>query len=254
MDEFVGLTVFGLFHPDEAGYMLNQYNKVVKEHKSSFEEHRLKAKNGSYVWLEARGNAYRLHHDSGLRILIVARNITERKTIEYEKNKRIVDQLIAEQKINYLLKEKHRLDMDLKNRELATSAIYITQKNKILAMVKKEITHFMQDHQKFMTKRDFVKILKSIDDSVQFDNDWHSIKIHFEKIHPEFFETLRKRYKNLTPGDHKLCSLLKMNLKTKEIAQILKITPESTEIARIRLRKKLKLPKSTNLTQFIADI
>jgi len=45
-----------------------------------------------------------------------------------------------------------------------------------------------------------------------------------------------------------------MNLSTKEIAHILKITAPSTEISRIRLRKKLNLHKGTNLTQFICEI
>jgi len=48
--------------------------------------------------------------------------------------------------------------------------------------------------------------------------------------------------------------LLRMNLNTKEISHILKITAPSTEISRIRLRKKLNLPKGTNLTQFICEI
>ncbi|MBM3404698.1 MAG: PAS domain S-box protein [Bacteroidetes bacterium] len=252
-DECINISMFELFHPDEFEMMETNWKKMLKEGHGYFPDHRIRKSDGSFIWMETRGTVYTLPHQHEKRVVIVSHEITSRRQAEYEKSKRYIEQLIAEQKINFLLKEKHQKDLDEKNRELTTSAIYISQKNKILAMVKKEISHYLEDD-KYLTQRDFLKILKTIDENVQFDNDWNSVKVHFEKIHPTFFATLRKKFKNLTPSDHKLCALLKMNLKTKEISQILKITPESTEIARIRLRKKLKLPKEVNLTQFIAGI
>jgi len=107
---------------------------------------------------------------------------------------------------------------------------------------------------KSITREEIVRILKTIDENVKFENDWYRIKAHFEKIYPGFFDRLRKKFPVLTPNDHKLAALLRMNLSTKEISHILKITAPSTEISRIRLRKKLDIDKSINLTQFICEI
>jgi DNA-binding NarL/FixJ family response regulator/DNA-binding CsgD family transcriptional regulator len=176
--------------------------------------------------------------------------IEQRKKAERETEMRLQEKIKAEHKVNQLHKQKHQIEMDLINRELATSSIFISQKNKIIGLIRKDVTRYLRKG-KTITKSDFVKILKTIDENVKFENDWYRIKAHFEKIHPGFFDRLREKFPQLTPNDHKLCALLRMNLSTKEISQILKITAPSTEISRIRLRKKLVLPKNVNLVQFI---
>jgi DNA-binding response OmpR family regulator/DNA-binding CsgD family transcriptional regulator len=179
--------------------------------------------------------------------------VEQRKKAEKEREMRLQEKLKAEHKINQLNRQKHQIEMDLINRELATSSIFISQKNKILGLIRKDINRYFRKG-KTITKSDFAKMLKTIDENVKFENDWYRIKAHFEKIHPGFFDRLREKFPQLTPNDHKLCALLRMNLSTKEISQILKITAPSTEISRIRLRKKLDLPKHLNLVQFICMI
>jgi AmiR/NasT family two-component response regulator len=179
--------------------------------------------------------------------------IEQRKKVEKERNLRLQERIRAEQKVNQLLKQKHNMEIDLINRELATSSIFISQKNKIIGLIKKDINRLLKT-EKSVTKVEIAKVLKTIDENIKFDNDWYRIKAHFEKIHPGFFDRLRKKFPQLTPNDHKLSALLRMNLNTKEISHILKITAPSTEISRIRLRKKLDLPKGINLTQFICEV
>ncbi len=179
--------------------------------------------------------------------------IEQRKKAEKERNQRLQERIRAEQKVNQLMKQKHQMELDLINRELATSSIFISQKNKIIGLIKKDINRLLKT-EKSVNKAEIAKVLKTIDENIKFDNDWYRIKAHFEKIHPGFFDRLRKNFPQLTPNDHKLCALLRMNLNTKEISHILKITAPSTEISRIRLRKKLDLPKGINLTQYICEV
>lgn len=181
------------------------------------------------------------------------KEIEQRKKMEKERNLRLQERIRAEQKVNQLLKQKHHMELDLINRELATSSIFISQKNKIIGLIKKDINRLLRNDRS-ITKVEIGKVLKTIDENIKFDNDWYRIKAHFEKIHPGFFDRLRKNFPQLTPNDHKLCALLRMNLNTKEISHILKITAPSTEISRIRLRKKLDLPKGVNLTMFINEV
>jgi DNA-binding NarL/FixJ family response regulator/DNA-binding CsgD family transcriptional regulator len=199
-------------------------------------------------------NYQRLLELTNERIIIELKNeITQRKQAEKEKNQRLQERIRAEQKVNQLLKQKHQMELDLINRELATSSIFISQKNKIIGLIRKDINRLLKGG-KIITRTDISNVLNTIDENVKFDNDWYRIKAHFEKIHPGFFDRLRQKYPQLTPTDHKLCALLRMNLSTKEISHILKITAPSTEISRIRLRKKLNLDKGINLTQYICNI
>lgn len=181
------------------------------------------------------------------------KEIEQRKTAEKERNQRLQERIKAEQQVNQLIKQKHQMELDLINRELATSAIFISQKNKIIGLIRKDINRLVRN-EKTINREEIARVLKTIDENVKFDNDWYRIKAHFEKIYPGFFDRLRKKHPVLTPNDHKLAALLRMNLNTKEISQILKITAPSTEISRIRLRKKLQLRKNVNLTQFICEI
>ena len=181
------------------------------------------------------------------------KEMEQRKAAEKERNQRLQERIKAEQQVNQLTKQKHQMELDLINRELATSSIFISQKNKIIGLIRKDINRMVRNDRP-ITKEEMIRVLKTIDENVKFDNDWYRIKAHFENIYPGFFERLRKKHPVLTPNDHKLAALLRMNLNTKEISHILKITAPSTEISRIRLRKKLGLDKKVNLTQFICEV
>ena len=56
-----------------------------------------------------------------------------------------------------------------------------------------------------------------------------------------FQHELKRRYPSLTAYDIRLCTYLKANLSTKEIATLLNISPDSVKKAKHRLRKKLNL-------------
>ena len=59
---------------------------------------------------------------------------------------------------------------------------------------------------------------------------------------------------DLGNADLKLCALLKLNLNTKESANILGISQESVKTARYRVRKKLNLAREDNLVSYLMAI
>jgi DNA-binding CsgD family transcriptional regulator len=73
---------------------------------------------------------------------------------------------------------------------------------------------------------------------------WDSFEKEFIKIHPDFFSRLAHLYPNLTQYEMRLCALLKLNMNSKEIAEILHLNVDSIVKARYRLRKKLSLTGS----------
>lgn len=69
-----------------------------------------------------------------------------------------------------------------------------------------------------------------------------------ELLLPEYCKRLKK--KGVTRESLHLEYILKLNLSTKEIATLMKISPRGVEIGRYRLRKKLNIPSNVNLFEF----
>ncbi|MCK4408016.1 MAG: PAS domain-containing protein [Bacteroidales bacterium] len=176
------------------------------------------------------------------------RDITDLKQAE-EKIKKAKKQ----QKSSQLEKEKFINDIDIKNRQLASFAMHVAQKNEVLLQIKEDINKLI-DGVNSDSKQKLIELFNKIKANIQLERNWKDFKLHFENVHPGFFTRLNERFSNLTPKDQKLCVYLRMNFSTKEIAQLLSITSGSAEISRIRLRKKLNLSKETNLVKFITGI
>ncbi|MGH1385979.1 tetratricopeptide repeat protein [Kordia sp.] len=86
------------------------------------------------------------------------------------------------------------------------------------------------------------------------ENDWTGFKSIFQNVYPEFFRNFKVKSKNYSQGDLKLAALIRLNLNTKEIAEILAISPDSVRKSKYRLRKKMSLASEKELQKFIYDL
>ena len=152
----------------------------------------------------------------------------------------------SEKKIRELQKEKYQQDIALKKRELSASAMQIMEKNKILQKIRETIKNAEDP---FLEKR----ANQLLNESFNFDKDWHTLKMHFEQVHPVFFSTLKKKIPALTDYDLRLAAYLKMNLSTKEISQILHITPSAVSKSRQRLRKKIGIKSRMDFHEYFSQ-
>ncbi|MEP5914054.1 MAG: LuxR C-terminal-related transcriptional regulator, partial [Flavobacteriaceae bacterium] len=109
----------------------------------------------------------------------------------------------------------------------------------------------VMNKEKFPSSQRYRSFMKKLDNSIHDTEDWKRFEVNFKELHNDFFERLLKKYPKLTPKDLKLCAYLKMNLSTKEIAPLMAITIRGVEIHRYRLRKKLEIDNSKNLSNFL---
>ena len=83
-------------------------------------------------------------------------------------------------------------------------------------------------------------------------DNWAEVEKTLASNNDAFFENLLKEYPNLTKNERKLCTLIHMNLSTKEIANITHQSIGSINVARSRLRQKFGLTDSeTSLIAFL---
>jgi len=115
----------------------------------------------------------------------------------------------------------------------------------------RKVINLQEDNQKLQIdlENDLQEILKS---GVEAPN-LLSFYSNFEKIYPDFSQSLKKTIPNITANELKLCAFLRLNLSSKEISQLLNITPESVNKARYRLRKKIGLSSGDELFSFILN-
>lgn len=189
---------------------------------------------------------FRARSRSLLREKTIRKLEMDKKGIE---TKRLEDQVFAEQQINRLQKEK----LEQRNRELSANIIHIMNKNMTLRSILDEM-EIMKDMPGEDRKQCFRKISGLIQSNLNLDNDWEQFKLHFIMVHPSFFSKLNERFPNLTPNEHRLSAYLKINLNTKEIAQMLNVSPDAVVKSRYRLRKKLELPSEADLAEFMNKI
>ena len=77
--------------------------------------------------------------------------------------------------------------------------------------------------------------------------DWEKFDRQFKAVHPDFIRRLTERAPDLTSMEVRICTMLRMNLKSGEMAQIFCITESGVEFHRKNIRKKLKLGREEKL-------
>ena len=141
--------------------------------------------------------------------------------------------------------------INAKNRELTSQALMISKNNKVLADAVESIDTYLKNE---VEDKKELKQLKYRLQNIYEEESWKDFLKHFEEVHPNFYKTLAEKYEDLTPSELKICAFLRMNLNTKDIAKITGQTTKSIEVARTRIRKKMSIDHSQNLSAVLRNI
>ncbi|WP_300437464.1 LuxR C-terminal-related transcriptional regulator [Christiangramia sp.] len=152
------------------------------------------------------------------------------------------------ERLNRIEKERLINEIDLKRKELANTTMMAAKKNEVLMEIQGELN---KDKGKFSNQFRLKHIMNKINNAVKSKDEWKVFETNFNEVHEDFFKDLLDRYPKLTSKDLKLCSYLKMNLSSKEIAPLMGISVRGVEVHRYRLRKKMELDSDVNLTKFL---
>jgi DNA-binding CsgD family transcriptional regulator len=157
----------------------------------------------------------------------------QRKLSSLEREQLSVD-MSQQKSTNKALQKK----LEDNQRELASTTLYVVQKNAMLAELKKQIEELnkLSPNNKHKELSGVKSLLQT---NLYLDEDWTRFKLHFEQVHPHFFEEMQAKYPTLTKNELRLYSYFHINLTTKEIATLLNIDPASVRRAKTRLYKKI---------------
>ncbi|MFD2564433.1 helix-turn-helix and ligand-binding sensor domain-containing protein [Aquimarina rubra] len=250
-------TFYNLKEGDYTFYVKAKYDDVIKE---------------STFFFTIKPPIYRTKWAYGLYLLLIGgmvfmANVINRYKMKKQKIKLIkqkeeklkkqeeeykAQKLEQERKIIELKNSKLEDEIKAKSRELTQIAYVNLNKNKILKKIRDRIVK-IQESPNTRSKDSNYTDLKRLVEYYITDKESKLFKINFDKSHQEFYERLSKQYPSLTSKDLRLCAYLKMNLSSKEIAPLLGISPQSVDVNRHKLRKKLNLGSDDNLTHFLVS-
>ncbi len=156
------------------------------------------------------------------------------------------------QKITRLTREHLESEVYHKQTQLATTAMHLIEKTDFIGSIKTRINEILNQENRNVN-RELKRIIKEIDRNAQREDVWQDFERHFDAVHEGFIQKLQNDHPKITPQEVKLSAYLRMNLSTKEIANLLQITVRGVEVARYRLRKKLHLDTEENLASFMMN-
>ena len=155
------------------------------------------------------------------------------------------------QKNTVLEKEKLSKDLEFKNKELTTNVMYLLKKNEFISTISDKLKNTSFDSND-KNSNVIDRIISELDKSISDDN-WEDFEVRFQEVHVGFYNTLSKKFPALTPNELRLCAFLRLNMTSKEIADITFQSADSLKTARYRLRKKLNLSREDNLISFLTQ-
>ena len=138
-----------------------------------------------------------------------------------------------------------RMETERQSKELTTLALQLIEKNEFLCNLKEEIEPALKSSRKAK------EIGQRIDDHIKSDRDWETFENQFDQVHRDFVNKLAASYPTLTPTEIRIAVLIKLNLPTKAIANLLCLSTRTVENHRQSIRIKLSLRGEGNLVSFL---
>jgi len=153
---------------------------------------------------------------------------------------------------NHLIEDQKAIianELDISRRQITATALVLARKQNTNELLKAEVSSM--DETVPLSRMAKNKFFKIIDQEANEEDEWANFQQQFELVEPFFLKNILNDFPVLTPSDLKILILIRMNIDSKEFASILRISTQSTNTARYRLRKRLGLLEEESLENFV---
>ena len=199
------------------------------------------------------GFLYRDQGDSvrGLEFILLERSFISQFNVE--KQQRAVSNLQARVELERADRERERLaslnaqlqrEKESNSMQMASLALHLVHKNEFLAEIRESVQHTPNSDE----------LIKRINEHVRGDADWQLFEEQLNSSQSDFLTTLASRFSGLSAMERKVAVLMRMNLSTKAIANLLCISVRTVENHRLGLRRKMGLSAEVNLGSYLLTL
>ena len=191
-------------------------------------------------------------------VIIVLTMISITFIILYSKNKALFHKnevTTYEQQLKIDKIENDLMEYQLKsNRELLiTMALHLKSYIEFINPLKEELKEALElsDNEQ---KNKIKNIYLNIQNNIHIFNNTENLNKKINVVYKDFLDRLEEKHPELTKSEKKLCTMLYINMSSKEIAAITNTTIRTIETSRYRLRKKFMLSRDEDIVSFLQKI
>lgn len=141
-------------------------------------------------------------------------------------------------------------EIEFKKKDLTTLAVNISNNQEWAESLAVRLESL-----KAATGRKRLKELEQLEEEIKnkiwVNNNSDDFYQKVDSLSSSFYARLNEKFEGLTKTEVRLCSFIKLDLNTKQIATLQNINPSSVKMSRNRLRKKLNLSPEDDLSDFL---
>lgn len=231
---------------NESFHRANQYFDMVLEGETvQFEDHIDNGDDRTYIYNSCL--PYNFNNNTP-GVLVCSFDITQRKQAEQAKRE------LEQEKKRILEQEIERINKELEQNQksLTAASLKLIQNSERDAETVRRLEAVLES----VTPEGRKIVLSLITNfkRASVNSNWNEFELLFQKVHKSFYEKLNENFPDLTGNERKLCAFLKLNMSSKDIANITFQSEEALKKARQRLRQKLGIDRDTNLVIFLQNI
>jgi len=162
-------------------------------------------------------------------------------------------QKLVIEEMNRIKFEKNQIELEMKEQELVYQTLLRLDVTQVNRSVQEKLLPFQHKFSSKASQNDFVMAINEIVRDSEKD-PLADFEFMFNQLHKSFIDNLMLRCSNLSRVELQVCSLLRVNLTTKDIARLLNISLGTVDNCRYHIRQKLALDQTDNLTAFLTTL
>lgn len=157
--------------------------------------------------------------------------------------------------LGYFVQQKRQQAKDLKiqaaTQELEAASVSLKQFTDSIAE-KNRLIEQLQTHRSDAERGELIGQLQR--SSILTEEDWQNFQRTFDKAYPGFIARARAAYPNLSTGELRYFMFFKLDLSYREMSSMLGVSPNTVQVMRHRIRKKLDFANNEAMEEVINQI
>lgn len=162
--------------------------------------------------------------------------------------------LEKEREVNRIRSEKLKGEFDFKEKEFASLTLHILKKVELLTDIKEQLIRIRQTKKVVDIEQKLQNLIEKVDGDIENEDSWKEFAAHLEQVHSSFLERLLSKHPDLTEKEQRLCAYIRAGMASKDIAYLMNLSSRSVDNIRYKLRQRLQLNTSDNLSEYIFDL
>ncbi len=244
-------------NPQKSAEYFQQYDRIrdslnIEEKAVNIEKEKIQASfKDKEKEMELMNSQKRLQFGVVVLLLLLVSSILLFFLLRYRNN---LEKEKLENELSLSRENELKLDLELRNKELVSKSILESEQTNLYQNVVQQL----KEINNLGNADDLRKELNAVIFKLSRNpgkSSWDEFNLRFNNVYDSFYDKLQEIHPNLNHNDKRLCAFIKLNLSSKEIADLTKTSVKSVENSRTRLRKKLNLTNTKiELNQYLSDL